>query len=78
MPGQLFRVISILFVAFSSLPLLAQTLRRPLPACHTLPLSVDPKTGCFDDVDRDGEFQYARGDRAFDARGWVQYRWNIR
>ena len=27
----------------------------------------DEDMGCFDDVDRDGEFQYERGDRAFSS-----------
>ena len=55
----------------------AQTLRRPLPPCHSLTLSVSPETECFDDLDRDGEFQYNRGDRAFDAKGWIRYQWNL-
>ena len=52
----------------------AQTSAQP---CHSLTLSVSPETGCFDDVDRDGEFQYNRGDRAFTAKGWIQYQWNL-
>ena len=56
----------------------AQTLRSPLPPCHSLTLSVSPETECFNDMDRDGEFQYARGDRAYTAKTWVQYKWRLR
>lgn len=48
-----------------------------LPPCHSLTLSVSPETECFDDVDRDGVFKYTRGDRIFDAKGWIQYKWNL-
>jgi len=34
----------------------AQTLPRPIPQCHSLPLSDSPDTECFDDTDRDREF----------------------
>lgn len=64
-------------LAFAGAKIKAQTLRSPLPACQSLKLSVAPDTECFDDVDRDGKFQYDRGDRAFTAKTWIQYQWNL-
>ncbi len=55
----------------------AQNLRRPIPPCHVLRLSVSPDKECFDDVDRDGKFQYNRGDRACDAKSWVRHEWSL-
>ena len=69
--------LAIFTLAFSISSLKAQTLPSDVPPCHSLRLSVPPNTGCFDDVDRDGEFQYNRGDRAFTAKGWIQYQWNM-
>ena len=65
------------FLALAGSVSQAQTLRRPIPPCHSLTLSVPPDTECFDDLDRDGEFQYNRGDRAYRAKDWIQYQWNL-
>ena len=64
-------------LVFAGSASMAQTLRNPLPACQSLKLSVPPDTECFDDVDRDGKFQYSRGDRAYTVKTWIQYQWNL-
>jgi hypothetical protein len=53
------RLLAAAFLSFTiATPLAqAQTLRSPLPPCHSLTLSVSPETECFNDMDRDGEFQ---------------------
>jgi len=54
----------------------AQTLRKPIPACHLLPAYTPGSTECFDDVDRNGKFSYDRGDRAFTLKSWREYQLN--
>jgi hypothetical protein len=54
----------------------AQTLRKPIPACHLLPAYTPGNTECFDDVDRNGKFSYGRGDRAFTLKSWREYQLN--
>ena len=43
-------------------------------ACHMISTYSETNNGCFDDVDRDGEFKYERGDRQFsDVCEWRLY-----
>jgi hypothetical protein len=57
-------------------PAKSQTLIKPLPACHMLPVNAPGNTECFDDMDRNGKFSYAKGDRAYDLKSWREYQLN--
>ena len=54
----------------------AQTLRYPIPACHLLPAYTPGNTECFDDADRNGEFSYGRGERAYTLKSWREMQLN--
>ena len=63
-------------LAIGLVPILtkAQTLRIQIPPCHMLELYNTPaETECYDDINRDGSFSYAGGDRAFDLKSWREY-----
>jgi len=63
-------------LAYIALTGKAQTLRKPITACHLLPAYTPGNIECFDDVDRNGKFSYDRGDRAFTLKSWREYQLN--
>jgi len=62
-------------LAIGLVPILtkAQTLRIQMPPCHVLTGYTPGETECYDDINRDGSFSYAGGDRAFDLKSWREY-----
>lgn len=55
------------------LPATAQTLPYPMAPCHVLGLADPLDRPCFDDRDRNGRFEYHRGDRAYTFNSWIRY-----